>query len=144
MGALDVSWVFRLAPLSPSQLGRRKILGQALGSIAALATSAIALGPGLAQAQSAGEINFPTKPITLIVPWPPGGSTDRHLRKFAELAAKYVGQTIVVENKPGAGGMLGPSTMAASAKPDGYTLAQLPMSAFRIPHMQPVSWDPIS
>ncbi|NCV58920.1 MAG: tripartite tricarboxylate transporter substrate binding protein, partial [Betaproteobacteria bacterium] len=96
-----------------------------------------------AHAQSASPASFPTKPINLIVPWPPGGSTDRHLRKFAEIAAKYVGQPIIVENKPGAGGMLGPSTMAAAAKPDGYSLAQLPMSAFRIPHMQAVSWDPI-
>jgi len=86
---------------------------------------------------------YPVRPITLIVPWPPGGSTDRHLRKFAEVASRYLGQNIVVENKPGAGGMLGPSTMAASAKPDGYTLSQLPMGAFRIPHMQQVAWDPI-
>jgi len=47
----------------------------------------------------------------------------------------------VVENKPGGGGMIGPSNMAHNAKPDGYTLSQLPISAFRFPHIQKVSWD---
>jgi tripartite-type tricarboxylate transporter receptor subunit TctC len=86
---------------------------------------------------------FPNRPITLICPWPAGGSTDTHLRKFAEIAGKYLGQPVVVENKPGAGGMLGPAGMAASAKPDGYTLSQLPLGAFRLPHMQKVDWDPL-
>jgi len=85
---------------------------------------------------------FPNRPITLICPWPPGGSTDIHMRKFAEIAAKYVGQPIVVENKPGAGGTVGPSTMAKTAKPDGYTLAQFPISLLRVPHMQKAEWDP--
>ena len=87
--------------------------------------------------------NFPNRPITLICPWPPGGSTDQHLRKFAEIASKYVGQNILVENKPGGGGMLGPGVMAKTAKPDGYTVSQLPVGAFRIPHMQKVDWDPL-
>ena len=86
---------------------------------------------------------FPAKPITLIVPWPAGGSTDTHMRKFAEIASKYLGQPILVENRPGAGGTLGPGTMAQTARPDGYTLSQLPMGAFRIPHMQKVAWDPL-
>ena len=91
-----------------------------------------------AQAQT-----FPAKPITLICPWPPGGSTDTHLRKFAEIAAKHLGQNIIIENKPGGGGMNGPATMARTARPDGYTLSQLPMGAFRIPHMQKMDWDPL-
>ncbi|MBI4293605.1 MAG: tripartite tricarboxylate transporter substrate binding protein [Betaproteobacteria bacterium] len=86
---------------------------------------------------------FPAKPITMIVPWPAGGSTDTHMRKFSDIASKYLGQQIVVENRPGGGGTLGPGTMAQTAKPDGYTLSQLPMGAFRIPHMQKVAWDPI-
>ena len=86
---------------------------------------------------------FPSKPITLICPWPPGGSTDTHMRAFAQIAAKHVGQTIVVENRPGASGLLGPTTMAKTAQPDGYTLAQMPVSAFRVPHMQKVEWDPL-
>jgi len=88
--------------------------------------------------------SFPARPITLICPWPPGGSTDTHLRQFAQIASKHLGQNIVVENKPGAGGMLGPGTMAKTAQPDGYTVSQLPMGAFRIPHMQKVDWHPLN
>jgi tripartite-type tricarboxylate transporter receptor subunit TctC len=105
-------------------------------ALAALVAFPLVSGPALAQ-------GFPTRPITLICPWPAGGSTDTHLRKFAEIAAKYLGQSVVVENKPGAGGTLGPAGMAANARPDGYTLSQLPLGAFRIPHMQKVDWDPL-
>jgi len=87
--------------------------------------------------------DFPNRPITLIVPWPAGGSTDTHLRKLAEIAGRHLGQPVIVENKPGAGGMLGPAGMASSAKPDGYTIAQLTVGAFRQPYMQKVDWDPI-
>ncbi len=86
---------------------------------------------------------FPSRPILLICPWPAGGPTDTHLRRFAEIAAKQLGQPMPVENRPGGGGMVGPGNMARTAKPDGYTLSQLPVSAFRIPHMQKVAWDPI-
>jgi len=104
-----------------------------------LAAVAVAT-PLAARAQAAG---FPNKPITLIVPWPAGGSTDRHFRVLAELAGKNLGQNVIVENKPGAGGTLGPSTMALTAKPDGYTIAQYPMGMLRVPHMQKVQWDPL-
>jgi tripartite-type tricarboxylate transporter receptor subunit TctC len=86
---------------------------------------------------------YPSRSITLIVPWPAGGSTDTHLRKLAELAAKNLGQPIIIENKPGASGMLGPAGMARNAAPDGYTLSQLTVAAFRQPYMQKVDWDPI-
>ena len=113
-------------------LARRSLLRCAIGTalLAAAASS-------LAQA-------FPSKPVTLIVPWPPGGSTDRHLRGLAEIASKYLGQNIVVENKPGGGGTIGPSQMALSAKPDGYTLSQFPMGMLRIPHMQKSTWNPLT
>ena len=107
-------------------------------AIIAVCTSAGALAGANALAQS-----FPVKPITLICPWPAGGSTDQHLRSFAQIAAKYVGQNIVIENKPGAGGMLGPGNMAKLSTPDGYTLSQLPVGAYRIPYMQKVDWDPL-
>lgn len=94
--------------------------------------------PSLANAQA-----FPSKPITLIVPWPAGGSTDRHLRALAEIASKNLGQTIAVDNRPGGGGTTGPGTMALTAKPDGYTIAQYPMGMLRVPHMQKVQWDPL-
>jgi len=87
---------------------------------------------------------FPSKPVTLICPWPAGGGTDIHLRKIAELAAKRLGQAVVVENRPGGSGMNGPATMAKTARPDGYTISQLAITAFRVPHMQKVDWDPIN
>jgi tripartite-type tricarboxylate transporter receptor subunit TctC len=107
----------------------RKILGLAAGLLFALS----------AQAQ-----NFPTKPVTLIVPWPAGGSTDIYFRKLGEVAARHLGQPLVIDNKPGGSGMNGPATMAKTARPDGSTISQLAISAFRVPHMQKVDWDPIS
>jgi tripartite-type tricarboxylate transporter receptor subunit TctC len=102
---------------------------------AALFTFGVA---GAAFAQS-----YPTRAITLICPWTAGGPTDTHLRKLAELAGKHLGQPIIVENKPGAGGMLGPAGMARNAAPDGYTLSQLHINAVRQPHLQKVDYDPL-
>jgi tripartite-type tricarboxylate transporter receptor subunit TctC len=116
-------------PSRPDRTRRATVLAALAGSL---------LPFGSAQAQS-----FPTKPITLIVPWPAGGSTDRHLRALAELAGKNLGQNVIIENKPGGGGTLGPGTMALTAKPDGYTIAQYPMGMLRIPHMQKTQWDPL-
>jgi len=96
----------------------------------------------LCAAQHAWAQAFPTKPVTLVCPWPPGGSTDTHLRQFAQIAAKHLGQNVVIENKPGASGMLGPVAVSRMA-PDGYNLSQLPVSAFRVPHIQKVDWDPM-
>jgi tripartite-type tricarboxylate transporter receptor subunit TctC len=107
----------------------------------ALTLAAAGLATPWAQAQSTA---FPNKPITLIVPWPAGGSTDRHHRALAEIAGKILGQNILVENRPGAGGTLGPGQMALTAKPDGYTIAQFPLGMLRVPHMQKVAWDPIN
>jgi tripartite-type tricarboxylate transporter receptor subunit TctC len=97
--------------------------------------AAALLGPAYAQ-------NFPAKPVTLIVPWPAGGSSDLVLRALADAAQKHLGQPIVVENKPGASGTLGPAQMAASAKPDGYTVAQMPITVFRLPFMTKTTFDP--
>jgi tripartite-type tricarboxylate transporter receptor subunit TctC len=105
-----------------------------------VASAALPALPGFARAQGA----YPNRPITLVVPWPAGGSTDRHLRMLAEIAGKHLGQNIIIENKPGAGGTLGPSTVAQTAKPDGYTITQYPLGLLRIPHMQKVAWHPIN
>ncbi len=86
---------------------------------------------------------FPSRPITLICPWPAGGSTDTHLRRFAEISAKYLGQTVLIENRPGGGGTVGPGHLAQTAKADGYTLSQMHMGAFRIADMQKLAWDPV-
>jgi tripartite-type tricarboxylate transporter receptor subunit TctC len=104
---------------------------------AILLAAALALLASFAQAQQ-----FPARPVTLIVPWPAGGSTDIGMRALASATEKHLGQSIVIENKPGAGGTIGPANMAASAKPDGYTVAQLPITVFRIPFIQKTSFDP--
>jgi tripartite-type tricarboxylate transporter receptor subunit TctC len=64
---------------------------------------------------------YPSKPIVLVVPFAPGGSTSVVARAVAEKAEKLLGQTIIVENKPGAGSVVG-SNLVAKAAPDGYTL----------------------
>lgn len=106
--------------------------------IIALGLAAISM-PGRAQVQ-----DFPNKPVTLIVPFPAGGPTDRHMRKLAELAGKHLGQPVIVDNKPGAGGTLAPGVMARTAKADGYTITQFPMSMLRMAHMQKTAWHPVN
>jgi tripartite-type tricarboxylate transporter receptor subunit TctC len=97
----------------------------------------------LAFASPALAQGYPNRPITLIVPWPAGGPTDTHHRKLAELASRQLGQPIIIENKPGAAGMIGPAGMARTAAPDGYTISQLTINALRQPHLQKVDWDPL-
>ncbi|HEX6703415.1 MAG TPA: tripartite tricarboxylate transporter substrate binding protein [Albitalea sp.] len=77
---------------------------------------ALAFVAGAATAQT-----WPAKPITLVVPFPPGGTTDVLARALAERVGAGLGQTVIVENKPGAGATLG-ADVVAKAKPDGYTL----------------------
>ncbi len=111
----------------------------------AVAVGAVASLIGLAAtAPLANAQSYPVKPITLIVPWPAGGSTDIAMRALANSASKHLGQPVIVDNKGGASGTLGPATMAATAKPDGYTLSQIPITVFRLPLMknQKVSWNP--
>src|SRR5262249_50414871 len=69
--------------------------------------------------------DYPNRPVVLIVPWPAGGTTDIGMRVLASATEKYLNQKIVVENRPGAAGVLGPQQMAQSAAPDGYTVAQI-------------------
>ena len=79
---------------------------------------------------AAGAQEYPTKPITLIVPWPAGGSTDLTMRAMAESASKILGQPVTIDNKAGGSGTVGPATMVAGAKPDGYTIAQFRSRCF--------------
>ncbi len=83
---------------------------------------------------------FPSRPITMIIQWSPGGSTDLSGRKMADLAGKILGQPIVVENKPGGGGVIG-TTVIANAAPDGYTIGTIQYSATTlIPHIRSVPY----
>jgi tripartite-type tricarboxylate transporter receptor subunit TctC len=102
---------------------------------AALAAPALTALPAFPQA-------FPSRPIRLICPWPAGGSTDAVLRSLADSAGKALGGQMIVDNKPGASGMLGPNELV-SAKPDGYTLSQLTIGVARLPHMQKMQFDPL-
>ena len=111
---------------------QRNVIGSGLAAALALAAWA-----GGAQAQS-----FPARPVTLIVPWAAGGTTDIGMRALATATEKHLGQSIVVENRPGGSGTLGPGQMAATAKPDGYTLAQIPITVFRFPFMTKTTFDP--
>ena len=102
----------------------------------------LAAGFALTASVGAQAQNFPARPVTLIVPWPAGGSTDVGMRALASAAEKHLGQSIVIENRPGGSGTLGPGQMAATARPDGYTIAQIPITVFRFPFMTKTTFDP--
>ncbi|TPQ40212.1 tripartite tricarboxylate transporter substrate binding protein [Cupriavidus pinatubonensis] len=105
----------------------------ALGILAPLGT--LAAG----RARAAG---FPARPVTLVVPFAAGGATDTLVRTLADGASKHLGQPVVVENRPGAAGVLG-ANYVARAKPDGYTLTIMPEPVFRLPHLQKTQFDPM-
>ena len=111
-------------------------LSRRLFGAGALALAAPPLLSRPARAQGA----FPNRPVTLIVPFPAGGTTDVTMRVLAEVAGKRLGQTILVENRPGAGSTLGAAAVAR-ARPDGYTLTQLPASAVRLQLLQKLPYD---
>lgn len=114
-------------------LSRRRFGAGALGlALPALMPGAI---PG-AWAQGA----FPARPVSLIVPFPAGGTTDVTMRALAEGASRRLGQSVIVENRPGAGSTLGAAAVAR-ARPDGYTLTQLPASAIRVQLLQRLPFD---
>lgn len=105
----------------------------------AILAATLGMAMGAAQAQGDG---FPSKPITLIVPYGPGGVTDVIARALGVSMGKTLGQTIVIENKAGAAGAMGVVDMQ-TAKPDGYRLTLAPVGIFRQPYIQKVSYDPV-
>lgn len=128
--ALSLSCALSLTRLRKIPMrNRRLFLARSASALAVVAA------PSLLRAQA-----YPAKPIRYICPWPAGGSTDAVIRALAESAGRALGTTIIVDNKPGAGGTLG-AVELANARPDGYVLSQLPHGVFRIPHMQKVSFD---
>ena len=100
-----------------------------------IAVAALAAWPLFAAAQG-----FPAKPVTIIVPFSPGGPSDTNVRQFATAYGRQLGQPVLVENVAGGSGNIGPARVAKSG-PDGYTLSQVPFGVFRVPHMQKTSYD---
>lgn len=91
----------------------------------------------LAMCAGAQAQNYPSKPVRLIVPFPAGGATDLFARSLSQKLGEKLGQSLVVENRPGAGGTLG-SDLAAKATPDGYTLLLSTSSTHSIgPNLNP-------
>jgi tripartite-type tricarboxylate transporter receptor subunit TctC len=98
----------------PSGDGRRRLLA------AALASTAASLGGGLVRPANA-QSDYPNRPVRLVVGYPPGGSGDFVSRVAADELTKQLGVSVVVENRPGAGGTIA-NDFVAKAAPDGYTI----------------------
>ncbi len=106
--------------------------------IRTLAAACLALASSLACAQ-----NYPTKPVKMLVPFPPAGATDVVARFVAQKLGERWGQSVVIENRPGAGGSIG-SDLAAKSAPDGYTLLMATTSTHSIgPSLSKLPYDPI-
>jgi len=101
---------------------------------------ALMLTPFAAWAQTP----YPSKPIRIIAPFPPGGAVDIVGRTLAQHLSTALGQPVVVENKPGANGTIG-SALVAKAEPDGHTLLLSSVGAITIiPHVRDVGYDPLN
>ncbi|MCX7506488.1 Bug family tripartite tricarboxylate transporter substrate binding protein [Delftia tsuruhatensis] len=108
---------------------RREFVLATLGASALAAT-----GPLFAQ-------SWPERPITFICPWPAGGTADQSMRALCTVAGKLLGQPIAVENRAGASGMIGAKALA-SARADGYTIGQIPISVTRFSQLGSLQADP--
>ena len=87
--------------------------------------------------------NYPTKPVRIIAPFAPGGGTDFIARLIAQKLTERIGQQVIVENKPGAGGNLG-AEFAVKSPPDGYTLLLIAGSYTVNPSLYKLSFDPVN
>ncbi|MEZ5647060.1 MAG: tripartite tricarboxylate transporter substrate binding protein [Burkholderiaceae bacterium] len=112
------------------RLSRRTLLAAGLGSLGLHAL------PGLAATA------FPERHITLVLPFPGGGMFDALMRAMGNSAAEELGQPVVLNHKPGAGGVMGTASIAMMNEADGYTLGVMHNSVIRHPHITKVSWDP--
>ncbi len=104
-----------------------------IGMLCALMFAVTALAPAHVYAQSGP---YPSRPIRLIVPSAPGGSPDISSRMFAQEIGRQVGQQLVVDNRSGAGGIIG-FEMVAKAPPDGYTLGYATFALSTVPSLAP-------
>jgi tripartite-type tricarboxylate transporter receptor subunit TctC len=102
----------------------------------------LALAFVLALGVMAEAAEYPSKPVTLIIPYPPGGSTDLSSRALANALKKHLGQPVVCENKPGGGGTVGPS-LVITKPADGYTIGIITGSPSIAYHMGKLNFHPI-
>ncbi len=109
-------------------------------TLVALAAGALLGSPMLAAAQA-----YPSQPVRLVVPYAAGGGTDVLARKVAKAAEEHLGQTIVIDNKPGAGTTIA-ATDVANAKPDGYTILWGDNATYAVnPHVyRKLNYDPMT
>ena len=107
-----------------------------------LAALAAAAAAGVAQPQAAGAQQWPSRPIQIIVPFAPGGSTDVAARLIGQHLSRALGQQVVVENKTGANGNLG-TELAVKSPADGHTVLVVPESLVSNPHVYKVNYDPL-
>ena len=99
----------------------------------AVAAAAVAL---LAGGGAFAQSNFPTKPVHIYVPYPPGGGVDILTRTLGDVVSKQWGQTVLVENRPGAGGVVASQALVQSP-PDGYTLIMVASGHATNPFLYP-------
>src|SRR5688572_4136659 len=117
--------------------------GVALRSTRRSLLAAAVAAPFVARAAWA-QGKFPERPIKIIVPFPPGGGVDLTARLLMEPLSKELGQPIVIENKSGAGGIIGVEAMS-HAPPDGYTLALTGVGTLTAgPHLRKMPYDPMA
>lgn len=112
-------------------------------TFAAVAASIAVVGAAGFAAPAVAQADYPNRPVVLIVPYGAGGVSDVVARALALSMGKQLGQSIIIENKPGAGASMGVMDMK-NAKPDGYRLTLSPVGIFRQPHIQKVAYDPIA
>ena len=110
-------------------------------TLGSFALTALALSSGVAFAQEVQK--YPAKPITIVIPTGPSVSGDLIMRAYAEVVGKHLGQSIIVENKPGGSGALAAAHVASNVKPDGYTLLNITIPIYRVPIMQKTTYDPV-
>lgn len=99
-------------------------------------------GSALLAPQLATADDFPTHPITFLCPWPVGGTADQSMRAICQVAGQVLKQSIVLDNRAGAAGMIGVKALAA-ARPDGYTIGQIPISVTRFAQLGMVQANPL-
>ncbi|CEP67990.1 Bordetella uptake gene [Moorella glycerini] len=112
---------------------------QVIAAMLAIVVSAATLLGGCASGKSA-EAKFPTKPITFIVPYPPGGSSDLTARALEKVAQKYLGHPLVIVNKPGGSTIPGLNEIVES-KPDGYTVGTANNGLVQFPVTQELKYN---